>query len=79
MSKERRELIDTEMDLLTYSAGDMIPMLEKDKKLIHVKQQAFDYYSEKTGEIYQVQVLVTRDGHDFLDAFQTEEMYGYEG
>lgn len=79
MSKQRRTLTKSCLDLLEYSAGDLIPMLEQNKKLHHVKQQAFEYYSEKNKEFYQVQVIVTRHSSDFLEAFQTEEMSGFEG
>lgn len=79
MSKERRELTSSCKDLLDFSAGYLIPMLEKNESLTHVKQQAFDYYSPKTKEIYQVQVTVTRQESDFLEPFQTEEMSEYDG
>ena len=77
MSKERRELTKSCTDLLEFSAGDLIPMLEKNKKLHHVRQQAFEYYSEKNKEFYQIHVTVTRNESDFLEPFQTEEMSEY--
>lgn len=67
------------IDLLTYSAGDLIPKLEADQELVHVKMQAFDYYNPKTGETYQVQVTVTRDENDFLGFMEVEEMSNYSG
>ena len=78
MSKERMELRKTEKDLLEFSAGDLIPMLENDKKAIHYKQTAFIYYSEKRKEIFEVQVTVTRHVNNFLEPFQIEQMYGYD-
>jgi hypothetical protein len=77
MSKERKELTKSCTDLLEFSAGDLIPMLEKNKKLHHVRQKAFDYYSDKNKEFYQVHVTVTRHESDFLEDFTTEEMSGY--
>lgn len=77
MSKERRELTKSCTDLLEFTAGDLIPQLEKNQKLIHVKQQAFDYYSDKTKEHFQVQITVTRSEGDFLDFLQVEEMSEY--
>jgi hypothetical protein len=65
--------------LLEFSAGDLIPMLEKKKKLLHVRQKAFQYYSEKNKEFYEVHVTVTRNENDFLEDFTTEEMSGYVG
>jgi hypothetical protein len=74
--KKRLELTKCEKDLLNFSAADLIPMLNEKTKLLHVKQTAFQYYSEKTKEIFQVQVTVTRDETAFLDDFTTEEMSG---
>ena len=65
--------------MLEFSAGDLIPMLEKKKKLLHVRQKAFQYYSEKNKEFYEVHVTVTRNENDFLEDFTTEEMSGYVG
>jgi hypothetical protein len=70
----RQELNQNEKDLLNFSAGDLIPMLEENTELSHVKQKAFDYYDSKAKQIYQVQVTVTRNESDFLEDFQTEEM-----
>ena len=75
--KERRELTKSCTDLLEFTAGDLIPMLENKPKLVHVKQEAFGYYSEKTKEHFQVQIVVTRAEHDFLDFLQVEEMSEY--
>lgn len=77
MSKERRELTKSCTDLLEFSAGDLIPMLAKDKTLMHVRQSAFNYYNQDTNEHYQVHVLVTRDESDFIEFLQTEEMRNY--
>lgn len=76
-NKKRLELRQTEKDLLQFSAGDLIPMLEEKTKLHHVKQTAFQHYCEKTKEFFQVQVIVTRNESDFLDDFVTEEMSEY--
>lgn len=76
-NKTRLELRQTEKDLLNFSAGDLIPMLEEKTQLLHVKQKAFGHYCEKTKEFFQVQVIVTRDQIDFLDDFYTEEMSEY--
>jgi hypothetical protein len=72
-NKMRLELNQNEKDLLQFSAGDMIPMLEGNRKLHHVKQTAFQHYCNKTKEIFQVQVTVTRRKPDFLEFFTTEE------
>lgn len=72
--KERRELSKDCKDLLVFTAGDLIPMLEDNSDLLHVKQNAFDYYSEKNKEFFQIQVTVTRSQSDFLDFLQVEEM-----
>lgn len=72
-----KELNNDEKSLLEISAKELIPMLSEKKKLTHVKQVAFEYYSEQTDEIFQVQVLVTRDESDFLEPFTTEEMSNY--
>ena len=77
MSKERVQLDKNSKDLLEFSAGDLIPVLAKNKKLHHVKMSAFDYYNPETKEQYQVQVLVTRNENDFLGFLQTEEMSEY--
>jgi hypothetical protein len=77
MSKERVELTQSCKDLLQYSAGDLIPMLAADKKLLHVRQSAFTWYNPDTKEEYQVHVTVTRDESDFLEPFQTETMSAY--
>lgn len=77
MSEERRELTKSCTDLLEFSAGDLIPMLEKNKKLQNVRQKAFEYYSDKNKEFYEVHVTVTRYKGDFLEDFTTEEMYDY--
>jgi len=77
MSKERVELTQSCKDLLQYSAGDLIPMLAANKKLLHVRQNAFVWYNPYTKEEYQVHVTVTRNESDFLEAFQTEEMSTY--
>lgn len=77
MSKERVELTQSCKDLLNYSAGDLIPMLAANKKLLHVRQNAFVWYNPETKEEYQVHVTVTRNESDFLEAFETEEMSAY--
>lgn len=78
-NKKRIELNDSEKSLLQFCAGDLIPELKSKKDLIHVKQCAFDYYEAKSKETFQVQVTVTRNKSDFLEAFQTEEMSMYGG
>lgn len=77
MPKEREELLKHCKNLLEFSAGDLIPMLDQNKKLLHVKQCAFEHYSKNNKQTYQVQVIVTRNESDFLDPFTTEEMSGY--
>lgn len=77
MSKERKQLEPNEQKLLEFSAGDLIPMLEKNKELQHVRQQAFQYYSTNNKEIFEVHVTVTRHAPDFLEPFTTEEMRSY--
>ena len=47
MPKEREELSKSCKDLLEFSAGDLIPMLDQNKKLLHAKQCALEYYSKK--------------------------------
>jgi|GEM_PF-6587979 len=79
MSKTKRlELNDSEKSLLLFSAGDLIPMLKENPKLVHVKQGAFDCYIPQTKETFQVQVTVTRCESDFLEPFETEEMSQYK-
>ena len=77
MSKERVQFTKSCTDLLEFTAGDLVPMLEKNPKLLHVRQCAFEHYNPNTKETYQVHVTVTRDSNDFLDFLQTEEMSGY--
>jgi hypothetical protein len=77
MKKDRQELNKSCKDLLEFSAGDLIPMLLKKKKLIHVRQAAFDWYDPKTKETVQVQVTVTRSESDFLKPFETEELSSF--
>ena len=77
MSKERRQLTKSCTDLLEYSAGDLIPMLEAEKELLHVKQSAFEYYSAETEEVFQVHVTVTRSESDFLEFMQIEHLAPY--
>jgi hypothetical protein len=77
-NKKRLELSQTEKDLLQFSAGDLIPMLEEKTKLHHVKQTAFQHYCKNTNEFFHVQVIVTRNESDFLEDFVTEEMTGYD-
>lgn len=57
------ELTEDEIKLLVISASD-------------VRQNAYEYFSTG-GEVFQVQVTVTRRENDFLEAFQTEEMKDY--
>jgi hypothetical protein len=78
MAKQRLELTQVQKDLLNFSAGDLIPMLEKKKGLDYVKQAAFGHYCSATKEFFQVQVTVTRDKRDFLEHFTTEEMSTYK-
>lgn len=78
-NKNRLELRQSEKDLLQFSAGDLIPMLEAEKNLAHVKQTAYRYYSPKTKEYFDVQVTVTRNKSDFLEPFTTEEMEMFGG
>ena len=68
MSKERVELTKSCKDLLEYSAGDLIPMLAANKKLLHVRQSAFVWYNPDTKEEYQVHITVTRNESDFFIA-----------
>ena len=77
MAKKRQELTQTCKNLLEYSAGDLIPILAANKNLLHVKQSGFDFYNKETEEHYQVQVLVTRNESDFLEAFETLEMSSF--
>lgn len=77
MNEARIQFGDNEKLLLQYSAGDLIPMLADNKKLLHVRQSSFDYYNKETEEHFQVHVMVTRDEKDFLDFLQTEEMSRY--
>ena len=49
MSKERKELTKSCTDLLEFSAGDLIPMLEKNKKLHHVSIKYESLMPEKLG------------------------------
>jgi hypothetical protein len=76
-NKKRLELNESEKSLLLFSAGDLIPMLQGNKELVHVKQGAYDYYDSASKETFQVQVTVTRRTDDFLEPFQTEEMKMY--
>jgi len=75
---KRLELNETEVKLLIFSAGDLIPELLSNKDLIYVKQSAFDYYDPESKEAIQVQILVTRSESDKLEPFQTEEMSTYK-
>lgn len=77
MPNERVQLDENSKKLLECSAGDLIPMLGNNKKLLHVRQSAFGYFNHETKEQYQVHVLVTRDESDFLEFLQTEQMSRY--
>lgn len=67
MSKKRVQLDKNSVDLLTFSAGDLITILSEDKSIMDVKQTAFDYYNEETKEQFQIKVIVTRDENEFKD------------
>lgn len=71
---KRLDLTESSKNLLNFTAGDLIPLLEKKTKLTHVKQQAFEYYSATTKELFQVHITVTRDETDFLEFLEVEEM-----
>lgn len=71
---KRVKLHNSEMKLLEVTAGDLIPILKKNKKLSHVRQSAFGYYEKDSNEFWQVHVIVTRNKSDFLEFLQTEEM-----
>lgn len=74
MDKRLPPLKATETALLDVTTRDLVPMLNKDQKLRHVRQMAFEFYDKELKQEYQVHVLVTRDRDDFLEPFQTEEM-----
>lgn len=77
MKKNREKLNDQEKTLLEITAGDLIPQLRENKKLIHVKQMAYGYYDKETKEEWQVQVLITRSVPDFLEFLEVEEMSSF--
>jgi hypothetical protein len=68
------KLSPNEKALLEISAAELIEELTKETDYVHVKQCAFQHWSEETKEVFQIQVTITRDKGDFLDAFQTEYM-----
>jgi hypothetical protein len=72
MSKKRIELSQSCKSLLEFSAGDLIPELEdSEPNTISVSMQAFQHYSSKTKETFEVQVIVTRRVDDFIEPFTT--------
>lgn len=68
---------ENEQALINASVRDLIPMLISNKELCHVRQSSFDHYVSETGEIFQVQVTVTRDESEFLDFLETEALSNY--
>ena len=72
-----RDLTKVEKDLLEVSSKKLIEYLEDEQDVVHFKELAFCYYSKKTKEEFQVQIIVTRNTSDFLDVFQVEEMKSY--
>lgn len=73
-----RELTKVEKDLLEGSTKKLLEYLEDEEDVIHFKEMAFGYYSNKTKEEFQVQIIVTRNNSDFLEAFEIEEMKSYK-
>lgn len=69
----RLDLRKTEVDLLTYCAGDMIPMMKADASLKQLRQLAFLHWDEERDEEVQVHVVVVRDPSEFLEPFVTVE------
>lgn len=70
------EVTQDEIKLLVISSSELCDMLDNRRDLHHVRQNAYEYLSPN-GEVFQVQVTVTRREDDFLEAFQTEEMKDY--
>jgi hypothetical protein len=68
------QLKQSEIELLKMSASALIAHLKEWKDLLHAKQTAYEFYCRETNETFHVQVSVTRDETEFLDAFQTEEL-----
>ena len=67
------ELGETETKLLIHAASELIPILqEEENHVLNVKQAAFDYFDMNSGQIFQVQVTVTRSEHEFIPTFTTE-------
>jgi len=72
-NSKRIELGDTEINLLKVSAGDLIQALQAEENhVLNVKQTAFEYYDDKSGQVFQVQLTVTRSEHEFIPFFTTE-------
>lgn len=69
----RLSLRKTEVDLLTYCAGDMIPEIKTDPGVKELRQLAFQHWDTEREEEVQVHVIVTRDETEFLEPFVTAE------
>ncbi len=70
----RKQLNNTEIELLKMSAGDLIPMLEADVESNQLKQLSFQYFSKKCGEFFQIHLTVTRDNKEFKNTSEIERM-----
>ena len=79
MSKKRVELHQNEIDLLKFSAGDLIPELSKSVESLEVKMAAYRYWNSETEEEFQVQVIVTRDKSEFIEDFSNNTYTTMEG
>lgn len=74
MSNPKRiPLRQTEVDLLTYCAGDMIPEMKANAELKELRQLAFQHWDKERDEEVQVHVVVVRDPRYFLEPMVTVE------
>jgi hypothetical protein len=67
-----QELNKDQLELLNLIAKDTIKDLDNVPDIRSSRQLAFEYFSKETKEIFQVQIVVSRDESDRLEPFQSE-------
>ena len=65
------EISTISKELLITTTQELIEHLKKDETVANVKMLAFLAYLKDSEEEIQIQVIVTRSPHDFIEPFET--------
>lgn len=68
---KRRELSDTEVSLLTISAGELVQEMLDDARYTECRCLGYQVWDKERDRELQVHVLVTSDTREFMEPFQT--------